>query len=269
MKRERAGFTLVEMIVVVVLGTLLIAAALDVLITDQRTFTVQDAQIQGEQTTRSALGVLTGELRQVSARGGDLLDMGASSITIRAARKFGIVCGIVRTNPPVITVLKVGSWFADNDSVYIFADNNSSISSDDAWIRAQVTAVDTTSICNLEPAQALNFNGQAALFGTGDSVSTGAPVRSFVDHTYGLMTYQGKTYLGRSDGTAGTPSPLVGPLDSSSGLQFAYLDSLGAVTTTSTDVRMIQITIKTSSPVTNAAGNPVSDSTTTVVYTRN
>jgi hypothetical protein len=174
-------------------------------------------------------------------------------------------------SPPVLTVLKVGKWFATDDSVFVFADNNTSISSDDAWIAAKVTNVDTTSSCGAREAQALSFSGQGALFSPssgGDSVSTGAPVRSFVRYTYGLLTYHGKTYLGRTD-VNGNAVPLVGPLDASSGLHFSYLDADGNVTTTSTAVRMIQVTVRTSSPVVNSLGKPVADSVTTVVYTRN
>ena len=46
MNRDRRGFTLTELIVVTVLGALLIMAALQVLITNQRTYTAQSAQIQ-------------------------------------------------------------------------------------------------------------------------------------------------------------------------------------------------------------------------------
>lgn len=271
MKRDCGGFTLVELIIGIVLGTLLIAAALQVLITNQRTYTAQNAQIQGEQTTRAALDALSSDLREISPRGGDLISMSDSSVTIRAARKLGLVCALSTSNPPLLTVLKVGDFFAKGDSVFIFADNNTSISSDDAWIAAEVKSVDSTSVtCGTKTAQTLSFSGQGALFTqpTGDSVRVGAEVRSFVRYTYGLMTYQGKTYLSRTD-ASGTESPMVGPLDASSGLHLAYLDSLGSATATSTAVRMIQVTIKTSSPVTNSLGDPVSDSTTTVVYTRN
>ena len=47
MTRHRKGFTLVEMIVVIVLGSLVLLAAFTVLITNQRTYTAQNAVIQG------------------------------------------------------------------------------------------------------------------------------------------------------------------------------------------------------------------------------
>lgn len=272
MNRDRKGFSLVELVIVVVLGTLILAAALQVLITNQRTYTAQTAQIQSQQSTRAALDVLYGELREISARGGDLVTMGTHSIRVRSMRNFGVVCARTATSPPLLKVIKVGDWFDTGDSVFVFADNNPSLSSDDAWVSALVTAVDSSSVaCASGPAEWLAFSGQAARFSQamgGDSVSAGAPVRSFVYYTYSLLTQDGVTYLGRTD-DAGNSVPLVGPLEATNGVQFAYLDSIGNVTSTATDVRQIQVTVRTSSGAINSVGKPVADSITGLVYTRN
>lgn len=266
MIRDRRGFTLTELIVVTVLGALMIAAALQVLVTNQRTYTAQTAQIQGQQSTRAAMDVLFNELREISAQGGDLLTMNTNALTVRSMRKFGVVCTLTTDSPPVLTVLKVGDWFAAKDSVFIFADNSTALASDDAWIAVEVTHVDTTRTCGTQKAVALRFTGQAAPFAA-DSVRTGAPIRSYVPYTYGLVTLDGETYLGRTDG--GTQVPLVGPLRSGSGVEFAYLDEDGNVTATATDVRQISITIRTSSRAMNARGQPISDSITATIFTRN
>jgi hypothetical protein len=145
------------------------------------------------------------------------------------------------------------------------------MSNDDAWIDAYVSAVDTSSVtCGTSQAERLSFSGQAAKFTApgGDSVRTGAPVRSFVYYTYGLVTMDGQTYLGRTD-ASGSSAPLVGPLEATDGVQFAYLDSIGNTTTTPTEVRQIQVTVRTSSGATNSVGQPVSDSITGTIYTRN
>ena len=267
MKTDRRGFTLVELIVVTVLGALLIMASLEILITNQRTYTAQTAQIQGQQATRAAVDVLFNELREISAQGGDLLALSSTSLTVRTMRKFGVVCLITAASPPVIRALQVGDWFEEKDSVFIFADNNTSISSDDAWIAAQVTSVDTTVTCGTVPAQNLSFSGQALKFTT-NIVQTGAPMRSYTRYRYGLITYDGDPYLGRTD-ISGNVVPMVGPLKASNGVSFVYMDSIGGVTTTSTRVRQIQVTIRTSSPVRNSVGGTVSDSITATIYTRN
>lgn len=267
MKTDRRGFTLVELIVVTVLGALVLLASLQILITNQRTYTAQTAQIQGQQATRAAIDVLFTELREISAQGGDLLSMNASSLSIRVMRKLGVACLVTSASPPVIRALQLGNWFAAEDSVFVFADNNTSLSSDDKWISAKITAIDTTVKCGTSNAQNLSFGGQAAKF-TADSVRTGAPIRSFVRYRYGLITYDGEPYLGRTD-AGGTAVPLVGPLKATNGIAFAYLDSLGAVTSTANRVRQIRVTIRTASGVVNSVGETVSDSVTAVIYTRN
>lgn len=267
MRHDRRGFTLTELVIVTVLGALLVMAALQVLITNQRTYSAQTAQIQGQQSTRAAMDILFNELREISAQGGDLIKMGSSALVVRTMRKFGVACSVSSASPPVIRVLQVGDWFEVKDSVFVFADNTTSTATDDAWIPAQVTGVDTTATCGTSPAQNLQFAGQAALF-TADSVRTGAPIRSHVTYQYGLITYGGEPYLGRRD-PDGTTVPMVGPLKSSTGVSFVYLDSLGAVTGTSTDVRQIQVTIRTLSGALNSLGETVSDSITALVFTRN
>ena len=267
MNRDRRGFTLTELIVVTVLGALLIMAALQVLITNQRTYTAQSAQIQGQQSTRAAMDILFNELREISAQGGDLIKIDERALVIRSMRKFGVVCSLTTSNPPVLRVLQVGDWFEERDSVFVFADNETAVSGDDAWIAVQVTAVDTTVACGTSKAQNLSFGGQSAPF-TADSVRTGAPVRSFLRYTYGLVTYDGEAYLGRTD-QGGTTVPMVGPLKASTGLSFVYLDTLGNATTTTTDVRQIRVTVRTASGAMNSLGEMVSDSITALIYTRN
>jgi hypothetical protein len=212
------------------------------------------------------MDVLFSELREVSARGGDIISMSSSSITVRSMRNFGVVC-VVAPAIPAVTVLKVGNWFGVGDSVFVFADNRENISTDDDWIPARVSAVDTTAACGASPASRLTFGGQVAKFAA-DSVRVGAPVRSYLRYTYGLVTESGATYLGRTP-AGGTAAPMVGPLKASTGIEFVYLDSLGSVTSVTTNVRQITVKIRTASEVLNSLGEPVSDSLTGRIYTRN
>src|SRR5690606_3944729 len=94
MNRRRGGLTIVELLVVAVLGALVVTAAYQVLITNQRTYTAQNAQIQGQQTVRAGLDVLFGELRELSRAGGDVLAIASDSVKVRAGRNFGLVCGV-------------------------------------------------------------------------------------------------------------------------------------------------------------------------------
>lgn len=273
MTRDRKGFTLVELLVVAVLGSLVVLAALQVLITNQRTYTAQNAVINGQQATRVALDVLSNELREVSPAGGDILMMSQDSLRVRLMRKFSVVCatdysGIGLGNFALTVLNFPGRQFAANDSVFIFADNDEGRESDDVWIKTSIGQV-AASTCPQDGAAAteLRFGGLAALFMT-DSVGLGAPVRSFDQYTFGMTTYGGDPYLGRRQRAAAWV-PIAGPLQASNALEFVYRDALGAITSTPTDVRQIVARVRSGSGVVNSIGVAVTDSITAWVYARN
>lgn len=277
MTGDRRGFTLIELIVVAVLGSLVLGAVLQVLITNQRTYTAQTATVSGQQSTRMALDVLFNELREASASGDDLIGMGRDSLRLRLMRKFGVTCstGIASLQ---LTVLRetnifnmVGSnMFEVGDSVFVYADNNGNTEDDDVWIPATITAVDTAGVtCPQDgaPAATLTFLGQAAAFAA-DSVGIGAPIRSFKTYTFGDTILYGDVYFARREGS-GPMIPVAGPLKATDGLDFTYRDAFGTVTAVDTDVRQIEVLVRTGSNVLDSRGEVVSDSITAWIYTRN
>jgi hypothetical protein len=120
---------------------------------------------------------------------------------------------------------------------------------------------------NAEPASLLTFTGQASDFAA-DIVRVGAPIRSFETYTFTTTTLLDDTYLARREGT-GPVVPVAGPLRDNRGLEFVYRDALGNVTTTPTDVRQIEVVIRTGSEVMNSLGQMVSDSVSVWIHTRN
>lgn len=283
MTSARKGFTLVELLMVTVLGSLVVLAAMQVLITNRRTYTAQSAVIAGQQATRMAVEVLFAELREVSPSGGDILAMDDDSIRVRLMRKFSYICDTDWSAQPKVTVVKnvvleggdtlmiMGGTnrFAAGDSVFVFADNDEDIDSDDAWIAASITALDSSSVvCPLDsiPAIQLTFQGQGALF-TADSVGIGAPVRSYSEYTFGTTIMNGDVYLARRD--TGDYIPITGPLADTDGLEFTYLDRFGNETSDEDEVAQIEVIIRTGSEVLNSLGQMVRDSVLVSIFTRN
>ncbi len=262
------GFTLVELLIVAVLGAFIVLATLQVLQVTQRSYTVMQAKIQSQQSLRGGSDVLFGELREISPSGGDLLDMGSDHLTIRSMRRAGLVCGVDYTwNPVRLTVKRLGRWFRGGDSVFVFADNDPGRASDDTWITGMIASVDTTATCaSGHEANLLGVQGLS----TTDSVRTGAAIRSFERLTYGIVEFEGAYYLGQTIQGIGL-EPLVGPLRSrwEGGLEFTYLDANGAETAVGTDVAQIQVTMRTSSLVRTPRGDFVSDSIQTRISPRN
>jgi hypothetical protein len=187
-------------------------------------------------------------------------------------RKLGVACSVNLGGTPVLRTLRVGDAFVKGDSVFVFADNEETIQSDDVWIPALVTQVDTTVLCGSDKAMDVYFSGQSAAF-TADSVRMGAALRSYVHYDYGLSSMDdGQYYMARTERGAksgSVPVPIVGPLKSNTGLQFTYLDADGNKTGTATDVRQVAVTVRTHSGVMNSVGETVSDSISAWIYTRN
>lgn len=271
---DRRGFTLVELIVVALVGSVMVLAAYQVLITNQRTYAVQNSKVQAQQSTRAAMEVLFAELRELSAAGGDVVDFDAQTLSVRAMRTVGVVCDNLPAtfgSTPQLLVREVSRPFAVDDSVFVFADGDEYRTTDDAWIDARVTAVQDNQLCaGTYDAQLLSFAGQAGAF-VADTVREGAPLRSHVRFKYALGEFNGDMYLGRAEG-GGDWVPLVGPLagvDGRPGLEFGYLDTDGNSTTTSSNIRRIVVTVRSFADVRDRGGNLVVDSLTTSIFTRN
>lgn len=261
---DRGGFTLVELLIVAVLGVIVVGATYQMILTSQRAYTTQTAQLQGQQTVRAGIDILFAELRELSGVEGDILEMNPDRIEIRAMRAFGLVCNVNPTGSP-IRVKKIGRFFADGDSIVVFADNNPDISSDDTILFGAVSALDSTQTCSgADSAQSLTVPALALALAN-DTVRIGAPVRGFSVYTYGLFLIDGDYYLGRESGV--TTAPLVGPL-APNGVSFIYMDALGNVTTDPRAVAQIEVTLLSRSRVVTRRG-PVADSLTTVIYLRN
>ena len=265
--RGRRGFTLIELTIVVVLGTLLVTAVHTVLITNLRAYTVMNSKVRSQQTVRSGSQVLFAELRELSPRGGDLISIADDAMTVRSSSTFGIVCGDVKSGK--MTVMRYGRWIGIGDSVFVLADNDPAKTVDDVWHAALVSAVDTTATCGGKRAQKITLKGMKAALAA-DSVLLGAPARVYQHYTYSNALVDGSWYLARTE-PFGEAEPLVGPLRSPAeeGLRFEYLDSLGVATTIPTDVAQFRITLRSAPGAAGPSGEPIADTIVTRVYARN
>lgn len=88
--RNRAGFTLVELLVALVISGLLAGVIFQMLMGQSRFVGIQSAREEVQQNARGALELIAGELRNVPAGGVQAAD--GYSLTIRVPRTWGIVC---------------------------------------------------------------------------------------------------------------------------------------------------------------------------------
>lgn len=262
----RGGFTLVELLVVTVLGVIIVSASFNLLIQLRRGYTVQNARIANQQTIRAALDVLTIELRQASSAGGDIVGMGPDTVSVRSTRAFAVACDTATAATPVVTARRMGDGLS-RDSVFVFRDGDPLVGTDDEWLALDITTVIESGSCpNGDAAQLVTLAGMTAA----DTVKPGAALRTFERLAYGVYEISGKRYLARR-APSGVLEPLVGPLDDATGddVSFTFVDQYGDPTTTPDEVAQIRILARLGSEVTTLAGTPVEDSVAVRVNLRN
>lgn len=284
-QRRDSGFTMVELLIVVVISALALTAIYQSLITQQRTYAYQTGAIDTQGTTRMALQVIASELREVSASAGeaplatggsDLLVATADSIRFRAFGKAGIVCRVDPGSPPgYVDVWVPGQEFVVGDSVFLFVEGDPESDEDDSWITTQLQTVqDEASSSTCEDEWAYDTQSLRSLPSTSLlDVDKGAMVRSFDVVTYKSFTHDGQRVLGRRL-NLGEMVPLVGPLAGDDGLGFRYFDAGGNELTAPTtqaqlaDVARVFVSVKAISPGAGAGNQPLVDSLSTNVYLR-
>lgn len=256
MKRDRKGFTIVELLIVAVLGSILVMAVYNILVTNQRTYTVQGEQVRGSQNLRAAMNYLTAHLRELNTE--DIVAFDATDIEVESPTRFAVVCNVTYAVTPTLTARRYEGWVEAGDEVIVFADNDEAKSDDDAWVELTASSVDTTAACGGEPAQEISFAGELSLL-QADSVRSGAPLRV----RESMRLRQVGDYLALGDGVS--PDPLVGPLS----FRLTYFDQDGAVATNAADIAKIVVTVKVSSEARTATGQLIQDSLVSVVQLRN
>ncbi len=252
MNARRDGFTLIEMMIVAVLLAVVLGSVYQALNVQEMSYRTGSAVIRGQESMRTALGILESELREVSTTqanigGADIRAAAPDSVVFRAQRKLGFVCA---TSPGdnKVTLAVMGDAFVGGshpDSVLIFVDGDSLRSDDDAWIASNV--VDASS--DASTACATRFPGlpvQTVHVGPGAlaNVRLFSPVRSFEWVMYGIRQFAAPRGWGLGRRFAGADSVdfLVGGLaPPPDGLRFDYYDAAGNATSVPDQITRMRI----------------------------
>lgn len=263
--------TLVELLIAMVTATAVMWAAYQVLVTNQRVYTVQREQVVGHQTVRAGSEVLFNELREISPTEGDLTSMDANELTLRGMRGFGLVCQVSPSENRIWVVVHTDD-FSSDQGLIVFVDDDPETAVDDEWAVASISNLqeNSTACDGTVGSDWLVHRVTSSGLASGDyaGIRNGAPVRSFQTYTYGSFQIGGDWFLGRRTGSA-NPIPLVGPVRGRDGVQFEYMTADGTVTSTASEVRQVRITIRTRSDARDRQGNPVADSMSARIHLRN
>ena len=254
---RRPGFTIIELIIAMVLFGIVMGAAMQVILKQQRFYRGAGELLEMRAGLRQGVTMLTSDLRAIYPADGDVYEWTQSKIGFRSITGSTIACLIPTTTtivvPPATLVRNntLTTWLVQpvvGDSVMVYDEGREVGNDDDLWRRYQITAVSTvngTNAClpttgytvagDLKPST--RFTLSAAMPGT---IVTGAPMRFFRRVDYGI--YQASDslwYLGASDCLPGrTPvcsayQPISGPYRplsgaTASGLALSYFNSAGS-----------------------------------------
>lgn len=284
--RRRAGFTLVELMVGIVLVGLVGLTLMRVVVSSQRISQAQTAQADMQANVRTAALMLPAELREIGydydAAGvvrTDLVDAQATSLRTRVMRGWGVICGDygqddIRVRLPLVTYRNP----TPADSFLLFVEHEKDRGDDDQWIPFHADVVDLDSDCGTSGDRAMRLatlTGDEVFVSDADATNhasqmpspihilNGGPIRFFEVMEYGLYEAGGRAWLGARSLTAGEAAyePVIGPLRAGDGMSLRYLDRDEAVVppndpTRFDDIRMIEITLRgeTGAGVTTPSG---------------
>jgi len=151
---RRAGFTLTEMLIAMVILSLIGASLTRVLVVQTRLFSKNAAMRNTRSVTRSAMNMIDSDLRMVEATHG-IVSASSTALTLRVPYALGVICGTT-SGTTFISVAPVDSsvWatagltgyaWRDTTGVYNFTETSITVSSSS---NAVCTAASITTLTN-------------------------------------------------------------------------------------------------------------------------
>jgi len=274
---RRAGFTLIELVIAMVLMSLVGGAIVKLLLRQQRFYNSTSDLIQTRQQIRQAAAMLPSDLRGISSVGGDISSMSDSALEFRSAFGGSVVCvnagGTLSTVPRVLASgATMTNWITTpvvGDSLAVYNNGASLAMAGQGWLFYRITAVTpvTTNAANGCPnatgltragdITAANPSLQLGLTPAApNTIAVGAAIRFFRRVRYRIYRdTDNQWYLGFFNCVYGrvpvcnTTQAIAGPFqpyanNGTSGVQFAYYDSTGAVTANPLQVARISLVVR-------------------------
>jgi prepilin-type N-terminal cleavage/methylation domain-containing protein len=223
---RRAGFTLVELMVALVISGLLMAVVFQMLSGQSRLVAVQSGKEEAQQNVRGALEVISSELR--GAMPGAILDARDQSFTFMQPRAWGVVCSVVGSTVTALfpDAAAVDAWNAVEASGVLV---NTGTLAAPTWLpdplnasaRARITGAQVLANGpNVGACAGMQAQGAAlAVQITTDKNLVGPAGSTLLTYSltqYDLAQVNGRWWLRRSSGVtngAYNQQPLAGPVE--------------------------------------------------------
>lgn len=263
------GFTLAEVLVAMVLTGMVVAGVLRALSAQKKFYARQARILDARHALRASTTILGSELRDLSAKDGDVYVIASDSVAFRSTVAFGVVCGVDAASGRLALNRISGQFLMSGvggvDSLLAFGEATER-DDDDAWIPLSVSGIATSGlICasGAAPERVVTVGGSVA------NVWVGSPARLFRPYVYGLTDGgDGRWWLSRRLRSSPDNVPVAGPLapPGDQGLVLTYFKSDGTGTTIPTEVTRVQISVR--APTYKSLADPDYRSLRTSVYLR-
>lgn len=244
--RISRGTSLLELLLTIALGAVVLTAGARLLLTIRRLWQDEREALAARHAQRTAVALLTAELRGTAPRQGDLLRTSDTSVTLRAQRGLYRVCAAPRSGSGELDVARAGPAprvpVAGSESVLVLMPGLAP--STDRWLHAAIIATGSASCTDSSAGWRLTL-AAAGSAATLDSVQPGVPLRTFETLTYRLYADgSGDWWLGvrawQGASWAAT-SPIAGPFAPRDGIALSFLDAAGAVVSQDTLVAQVVV----------------------------
>ena len=263
---RRAGFTLAELLIYVVISALMGTVVVKFMLNQSRNYASQVQTIDARETLRGAVSLFTWEFRGLSAAAGDIYVMDSSSVAIRSVLATGVVCGRHATLPKYGIFGRTGQIFTtSDDSVLVYLPGL------ETWRELGLTNAQTPAAAGVPNClwgdSTATPNIVVEVSGDTTGIALGTAWRAFRRIEYGLYQDGGRWWIGRKVGGAGSYEKLTGPVRSGDGLALIYRDAAGNVTADPALVASVELVIRSESAGSTQWGTS-SDSVRTLVSLR-
>ena len=289
--RSEDGFSVIELVLGLTLGLVVTGGLYSLLVSQWQSYRFQREVSDASTTVRGAAALLNWELHQVSASSGDIYAMGPNAITIRATTGGGVVCSYkdvgTKNKKRRLGVYDISGALPDTataDSALVYRGELNTWQAYQVqriWEGSDAWAGGVTPTCFWGDSSTSMPRPQAAVqvrdpSGNVDELEVGAGIQVFRRVEYGLVSRNGRSWLGRRMGGAATWELIAGPMRTAGdgGLVFTYLDANGNVTATPTDVASIVVDLRSESTGGlvkwgQGSNRAARDSVSTTVFLRN
>lgn len=254
--RARRGFTLTELMIVIVLMAVVMSMLTALFLSQQRFYGDVHETAAVRRELRTGAGILPLDIRGLSGPGGDIEAYNSTRLVVKAPIGSAVICDIdvdrraFHIFPTNLGANTLSSFWTDplpSDPIFVFDDNEKDGAEDDVWRPHEIGSITSSSRCDVPGTPFTNLAADAAaqkprmkitLAGTATLepyIEVGAVVRFTRRMEYQLrQPSAGAGYyimVRESRNKSWTDfTPVSGPY-TSTGLRFAFYDTLGTEVT--------------------------------------